>query len=67
MESSYAFAALDNAGREITGGVYRSAIPANVVSDAWAFVETLAAPRSELPFWPKVRKAKPDAGDTPAA
>jgi hypothetical protein len=50
VESSYSFAALDNAGREITEGVYRPAIPANVVSNAWAFVETLAGPRERAAF-----------------
>jgi hypothetical protein len=41
---------LDDAGREITGDVYRSAIPANVVSNAWAFVERLAGPRERAAF-----------------
>jgi hypothetical protein len=64
VESSYAFAALDNGGRVITEGVYWPAIPANVVSNARAFAERLAAPRERTAFMTKVRKAAPGAGDT---
>jgi hypothetical protein len=64
VETSYAFAALDNAGKVISEGVYWPAIPTNVVSNARAFAEKLAAPRERAAFMARVRKAKPDAGDT---
>ena len=67
MESSYAFAALDNGGRVITEGVYWPAIPANVVSNARAFAERLAAPRERAAFMAKVGKAAPGAGNTPGS
>ena len=67
VESSYPFAALDNAGSVITEGVYWPAIPANVVSNARAFAERLAAPRERAAFMTKVGKAAPGAGNTPGS
>jgi hypothetical protein len=67
VESSYAFAAFDNAGKVITEGVYWPAIPAGVVSNARAFAERLAAPRERTAFMAKVQKAAPGAGGTPGS
>jgi hypothetical protein len=67
VESSYAFAALDNAGRVITEGVYWPAIPAGVVSNARGFAAKLAAPRERAAFMAKVGKAAPGAGNTPGS
>jgi hypothetical protein len=64
VETSYAFAALDSTGKVITEGVYWPPISAGVVSNARAFAEKLAAPRERAAFMARVRKVKPDAGDT---
>ena len=62
VESSYAFAALDNTGKVITEGVYWPAIPASVVSNARAFAESWRRRGSELPLWPKWEKPHPVPG-----
>jgi hypothetical protein len=65
VESSYAFAALDNAGRVITEGVYWPEVSANVVSNARAFAARLAAPRERAALWLKWEKPCPVPGIRP--
>jgi hypothetical protein len=64
VETSYAFAALDSAGKVITEGVYWPAILTGVVSNARAFAEKLVVARERTAFWARVRKAKRGARDT---
>jgi hypothetical protein len=67
VESSYAFAAMDNAGRVITEGVHWPEVPASVVANARTFAAKLAAPRERAAFMAKVQKATPGAGNTPGS
>jgi hypothetical protein len=67
VEGSYAFAALDSAGKVITEGVYWPAIPASIVFKAQALAERLASPGGQASFFAAVQKAQPDLGDAATA
>lgn len=63
VEGSYAFAALDSAGKAITEGVYWPAIPSIVVAEAKTLKKKLGSASERDDFLARVKAARPDAGD----